>query len=320
MKKLCVIFCVSLIFSGFCGTSVLFGADEKYPVKPITLYVGFAAGGGGDITSRALAEVASKILGQPIVVLNKPGGGGSVALGELKNAKPDGYTIGNMTTSGIVTAALRKVTYQPVDDFDAILQSNRILYGLVVKADSPFKSLKDLIAYAKANPNKIRYGSSGVGSSGHLVMLLLADLFDIKWIHIPFGGGMEAVTALMGGNIDCSVQSSEWKSFVDSGRLRLLATPDPSRSEAFPETPTFIEQGYNITAPNTSCFVSPKGIPKDRLKILHDAFRKAVDDQGFKKALEKFDLPLDYKNSRDTEVIIKAIYDITRRLEGKIQK
>ncbi len=320
MKKILVISFLLLIGLVLLTEATPCRGQDKFPAKPITLFIGFGPGGTGDITNRALAEAASKILGQPIVVLNKPGAGGAVALGELKNAQPDGYTIGSLSSAGIISAAMRKVNYHPVNDFDAILQTNSIVYGLVVRTDSPFQSLKDLLAYAQANPNKIKYSTTGPGSPVHLTMVRLADLLDIKWTHVPFGGGVEAVSALLGGHVDYTSSTAEWKPYVLSGRLRLLVTFGSRRIAAYPDAPTLIELGYNMTAPNTACIAGPKGIPQDRLKILHDALYKAMDAPEFRTSLEKFDLPLDYKNSHDAEIIIKEIYETTGKLIGKIEK
>ena len=308
---------IGFLFLGFailCVTANLSGAQEKFPTKPINCVVGYGPGGAADLPVRGLAEVASKVLGQPVVVLNKPGGGSAVALGELKNAQPDAYTIGLLSTGAIISPHMRKVTYHPVDDFDAILQFCVGQYGLAVRADSPFKSLKDLLAYAQANPNKVKYSTAGAGTPQHLVMLLLGDATKVKWTNIPFGSGNEAVAALLGGHVDCVSQSGEWKPHVLAGRLRLLATYGDKRTESFPNVPTLVEMGYKITAPTISCLVGPKGIPKDRLKILHDAFYKGLEDPGFKKALDATDQPLVYKNSQDTQQLIKEIYENTGKI------
>ena len=317
MKKLIMIGSMLFSFLILWAGNDLCRAEEKFPTKQITLFVGFSPGGGGDMTSRALAEVAAKVLGQPVVVVNKPGGGGAVALGELKNIQPDGYTIGLLTTGVIISPHLRKVAYHPVNDFDAILQTNGLIYGLAVRADSAFKSLQDLIAYAQANPNKVKYSTSGAGGPQHLVMLQLGDLLNIKWTHVPFGGGVEAVSALLGGHVDCVSQTAEWKPHVISGRLRLLATYGEKRIEAFQDVPTLVDLGYNIIAPNIQCYVCPKGIPKDRLKILHDAFHKGTEDPGFRDVLKKIEQPLIYKNSHDAQLAIKEIYESTGKVIEK---
>jgi tripartite-type tricarboxylate transporter receptor subunit TctC len=290
------------------------GGQDKFPTKPITCIVGYGPGGSADLPVRAMAEVAPKVLGQPVVVVNKPGAGSAVALGELKNAPADGYTVGLLSTGAIISPHMRKVTYHPVDDFDAILQFCIGQYGLAVRADSPYKTLKDLIAYAQANPNKVKYSTAGAGTPQHLVMLLLGDAAKVKWTNIPFGSGNEAVAALLGGHVDCVSQSAEWKPHVLAGRLRLLATYGDKRAESFPNVLTLTEMGYKITAPTITCLVAPRGVPKERMKTLHDAFYKGVEDPVFKKALDATDQPLVYKNSHDTQLLIKAIYESTGKI------
>jgi len=180
-----VLFC---FFS--CGTQVpgpVF-AQEKYPSKPVNLLVGYPAGGTTDLSARALALAASKVLGQPVVILNKPGGASSVAVASLKNEKPDGYTIGILPSGAVLGQHMRKVPYDSAKDFTPIMQYAVYLYALVVRADSPWKSCKEFIEFAKASPGKIRYGTGGSGTPQHLVMERLALKEKIKWTHIPFPG------------------------------------------------------------------------------------------------------------------------------------
>lgn len=295
-------------------------AAEKFPGKPITLEVGYGAGGSTDLPARALAEAAGKILGQPVVVINKPGGGSSVMLSELKTAKPDGYTLGVLSSGGVLSAHMRKVPYHPVNDFDSILQYSVYQYGLVVRADSPWKTLKEFIAYAQANPGKVKYSTAGAGTPQHLVMVQLGEATKVKWTHIPFGSGNEAITALMGGHVDCSAQTTEWKAQVDAGRLRLLAILMPNRMTDYPNIPTLMDLGYTIAAPSIIGIVAPKGLPKDRLKILHDAFHKGLQDPGFKKALDQFDLPLVYRNPEDCAKFTRELYESSGKLIEKLEK
>ena len=313
-----------LVFSFFivCMAGNLCRAEDKFPTKSITLVIGFGPGGlRADLPLRALADAASKILGQPVVVINKPGAGSAAALSELKTTTPDGYTIALISGGGINSALLSKVSYHPVNDFDAIIQYHTITYGLVVRADSPFKSLKDFfITYAQANPNKIKYTTAGIGTPQHVVMIRLGDLLNIKWTHIPFNSGNEALAALLGGHVDCTAQSAEWKPHVISGRLRLLVTFGERRIPSFPDVPTLVDLGYNIIALNTSSIIGPKGIPKDRLKILYDAFYKSTEDPGFRKLLEQFDLVLDVKNGDETHLKIKEIYETTEKYIVKTER
>src|SRR5512135_1565311 len=174
-------------------------APEKYPTKPITLLIGYPAGGSVDICARPFTSAAGKILGQPFIILNKPGGGSSVAMAILKNEKPDGYTIGLLISGAVMGQHLRAVPYDTAKDFTPIMQYGVYLYGLVVRSDSPWKTFKEFIDYAKNNPGKIRYSTGGSGTPQHLVMERLALKEKIKWTHIPFQGNGPAVTALLGG-------------------------------------------------------------------------------------------------------------------------
>jgi tripartite-type tricarboxylate transporter receptor subunit TctC len=314
---------VWVVLIGVCCLSLLstpIWAADNFPNKAITLEVGYGAGGSTDLPARTLSEAAGKILGQPVVVVNKPGGGSSVMLSELKNAKPEGYTLGVLSSGGILSAHMRKVPYHPVNDFDCILQYSVYQYGLVVRADSPWKTFQEFIAYAQANPGRIKYSTAGAGTPQHLVMVQLGEAAKVKWTHIPFGGGNEAITALLGGHVDCSAQTTEWKAQVDAGRLRLLAILMPNRMAAYPKVPTLMELGYHIAAPSIIGIVAPKGLPKDRLKILHDAFHKGMQDPGFKKSLDQFDLPLVYRNPEDCAKFTKELYETSGKLIEKLEK
>lgn len=295
-------------------------AAENFPVKPITILVGSTPGAAADLPVRAWAEPVSKRLGKPVLIANKPGGGGALMLNELFKAAPDGYTLGVLTGGGIINAHFLKVPYDPVKDFDPIIQYMSPHYGLVVKPDSPFKTLKDLIAYAAASPGKVKYSTSGIGYPHHLVMIQLGDSAKVKWVHVPFPGGQEAMTALLGGHVDCSSQTSAFAPFVKSGRARLLATYGEKRMASFPNVPTLIEQGYNIVAFSSYFIVAPKDIPRDRVKILHDAFYAGMQDPRFKQTLEQLDMETKYKNYEDSKQVIADIFRISGEIKAKIEK
>jgi tripartite-type tricarboxylate transporter receptor subunit TctC len=294
-------------------------AAEKFPTKSITLLIGTEPGASGDVPLRVLADTASKILGQPIVVVNKPGGGSSVMLNELATSKPDGYTLGGLNVGGIMNAHVLKVRYNPIKDFDSILGYSGPQYGLVVKPDSPFKTLKELIAYAQANPNKIKYSTSGVGYPQHLAMVQLGEAANIKWTHVPFEGGQPAMVALLGGHVDCSSQTSSFRPFVDAGRARLLVTYGEKRMDTYPNVPTLIEEGYPFVAPSIFSIAGPKGLSKDRVKILHDAFREGLQDPRVKKALDNFDMPVAYLNTEDCRKTIIDIFESTGKIFERIK-
>jgi len=317
-KRLMVVLLMAGFFSILTMGDSCIAAEETFPIKPIQFWVGFGAGGGTDTTGRALVEATSKNFAQPFVVTNKPGGGGAVMTAELKTAKPDGYTVGILTASALISAHMRKVPYHPVRDFDSILQYASYQYGVVVRTDSPWKTLNDLIAYAKANPGKVSYSTAGAGTPQHLVMVQLGEVLKVKWTHVPFGSGVEATTALMGGHVDFSAGTPEWKPQVDAGRLRLIAVQMDKRIPAYPNVPTFIELGYNLVAPSIASILGPKGIPKERVKILHDAFYKGIQDPLFKNTLDKYDMPLTYRNSEGCDKFVNELFESTGKLVEKL--
>lgn len=276
-------------------------AQDKYPSKSINFVIGYPAGGTTDICARPLVNAASKILGQPIVVVNKPGGGSAVAVALMKTEKPDGYTIGILPSGAVLSQHMRKVPYDSAVDFTPIMQYGVYLYGLVVQADSPWKTFKEFIDFAKANPGKIRYATAGAGTPQHLVMERLAIQEKIKWTHVPFDGGGPATTALLGGHVEAISQTTEWKKHVESGRLRLLAVYGEKRMTGFPNAPTLLDLGYKITAPSLISIIGPKGLPPQVVDTLHGAFKKAMDDPDFIKAGDQMDLPLFYRGPQELE-------------------
>ncbi len=274
-------------------------AQEKYPVKSINFIIGYAAGGTTDICARPLVSAASKILGQPVIVVNKPGGGSAVAIASLKTEKPDGYTIGILQSGAILSQHMRKVPYDLAQDFTPIMQYGFSLYGLVVQSDSPWRTFKEFIDYAKVNPGKIRYATAGAGTPQHLVMERLAIEEKIKWTHVPFDGGGPAASALMGGHVEALSQTTEWKKHVESGRLRLLAVYGEKRMTDFPNAPTLLELGYKITAASITSIIGPKGLSPQVVGTLHGAFKKAMDDPDFIKVSKQTDQPLLYRGPQD---------------------
>jgi tripartite-type tricarboxylate transporter receptor subunit TctC len=268
-------------------------------VKPINFLIGFPAGGTTDVCARPLVNAASKTLGQPIVVVNKPGGASAVAVATLKNEKPDGYTIGILGSGAVLSQHMRKVPYDTAKDFTPIMQYAVYLYGLVVQTDSPWKTFKEFIEYARNNPGKIRYSTAGPGSPQHLVMERLALKEKVKWTHIPFPGGGPAVTALLGGHVEATSQTTEWKAHVESGRLRLLAVYGEKRMIDFPNVPTLLELGYDISAASLISIAGPKGISPQIVEILHGAFKKALEDPDFIKASRQLDQPQIYRSPED---------------------
>ena len=285
-------------------------AQEKYPARPITLTIGYGAGGGTDVSTRPLANAASKILGQPIIVVNKPGGATSVAMAALKNEKPDGYNIGTLGAGGFLVPLTRKVGYDVLKDFTPIIQFAIFQYGLVVRSDSPWKTFKEFIDYAKANPGKIRYSTSGVGGAQHLVMERLALKEKIQWTLIPYESGEEAVTALLGSHVEASSQTTTWKKYVDAGRFRLLVFYGEKRMTNYPNVPTLLELGYDITAePSLMSLVGPRGLSPEVVETLHQAFKKAMEDPNFIRVSNQVDQPPFYRSPQELAKHLVQIHE-----------
>ncbi len=290
---------VSAIFLSVAALSPSVFPQEKYPAKPITLIVGYPAGGSVDTCARPFSIAASRVLGQPIVIVNKPGGASSVAMAILKNEKPDGYTLGLLISGAVMSQHMRKVPYDTAKDFTPIIQYGVYLYGLVVRPDSPWKTFKEFVKYAKDNPGKVRYSTAGPGTPQHLVMERVAMKEKIKWTHIPFEGGGPAISALLGGHVEASSQTTEWKKHVEAGTLRLLAVYGEKRMIDFPEVPTLLDLGYSITAPSLGSVVGPKGLSSQVVETLHGAFKKAMDDPDFIRISRQMDMPLVYRGPKE---------------------
>jgi len=285
---------------------------QDYPTKPINLLVGYPAGGSTDLSVRALAAEAAKILKQPIVVSNVAGAAGTLVLGRVKAEKPDGYTIFNAPTANFCRIPhLQAVPYDPLKDFSFIMQFGLYQYGLVVRADSPWKTFEEFIDYAKKNPRKVNYGTSGLGTGQHLAMEYVANKEKIEWNHVPFPGGLQAVTALLGGHVQAVSQTTEWKEHVNAGTLRLLVVWTDQRLKAFPNVPTLREKGYPFAVHSALSFMGPAGMPRPAVEKLQNAFAKAMESKPFLDVMDKFDMPPAYLGSDALTKLVQKDYTET---------
>ena len=259
----------------------VFALAQDFPTKPVNVIVTFAPGGTLDVATRILATKAEKFLGQPVVVSNVGGGGGSVALAQVATKKPDGYEITSCTSTGLIRIPqLRAVPYGP-DDFIPVMHYAAVESGVVVKSDSPYKTFKDLVEYAKQNPGKVTYATSGAGSPMHMAMEFVAMKENLKWTHVPQTGGAPGLAAVLGGHVTAMSDSTEWLPHVKEGSLRLLATHGEKRMKNFPNVPTFRELGYDFINETVFMIAAPKGTPAPVIKKLDESFQKAMDDPQF---------------------------------------
>jgi len=277
---------------------------QEFPTKPINLTVCIATGGTVDLSTRILASKAEKILGQPIVVTNNGGGAGVLALDALAKAKPDGYTLVSCPqTPATEIPHLRKTPYK-LSDFTPVMQFAEPEGGLAVRSDAPFNSFKDLIEYARKNPGKVTYSTSGSLTPWHLAMMYVGKQENIQWTAIPVPGG-DPNMPLLGGHVTAFTAASSWKRYIDQGKFKLLVVYSEKRIPTFPNVPTLLELGYNYVV-NAHYYISaPAGTPAPIVKKLDEAFKKAMEDPEFTAYMKKADLAMVYKNSADIKKILE---------------
>src|SRR5690348_1440541 len=264
---------------------------QEFPSRPITLICPWPPGGSTDTHLRRFAEIATRTLGQTVVIENKPGAGGTIGPGQVaQTAKPDGYTLTQMHMGTIRIPQMQKLAWDPLSDFTYIIGLSGYTFGVVVRSDSPFKTFQDLLDYAKANPGKMSYGSTGTGTSPHLLMEEVSTKAGVQFLHVPFKGNADSTQALLGGHIMAQSDSSGWGRFVDAGQFRLLVTFGTHRTKRWPSVPTAKDLGLDMVYNSPYGIVGPRGMEPKVVKILHD---------GFKKALDQLDQELWYRSSED---------------------
>ncbi|MBP1720082.1 MAG: hypothetical protein H6Q43_3520 [Deltaproteobacteria bacterium] len=291
---------------------------QEYPTRPITLYCPFPAGATVDIVARGLATGAEKILGVPVLVENKTGGLGTLCAALLASQKPDGYTISVLAT-GVMTyiPLLYKVSYKPLDAFTPVMQFSKFIGGLSVLSESPFKTVNDLIEYAKTHPG-LTYGSPGKNSFHHLNVELFSQCKGLNLKHIPYKGGSETIPALLGKHIDLHAGSAHIP-YVQQGKLRLLMVYSATkRDPLFPDVPTLVELGCQEYPGDGMMVAGPKGLPEPIVKKLNSAFKKVAEDQEFQKLLVRLNLPYTYKDGEELNKEAPAEVEYYKNLNKKL--
>ncbi len=289
---------------------------QSFPTKPIKLMIAFPAGGPTDITMRSLADNASKILGQPVIVENKPGAGGTLPAQALQTAAPDGYTVAQIPLGVFRLPYTTKINWDPVKDITYVLNVTGYAFGLVVPADSPLRTWTHFVAWAKANPGKLSYGSTGTLTSPHLTMELIAQKLGLQLLHVPYKGSADLMQSILGGNIMAAADSTGFAPQVEAGKLRVLNTWGAERLAKFPDAPTLKELGLDLVQNSPFGIGAPKGTPPDVIKRLHDAFKKAMEQESYVTALKRYDMVPMYMSSaqyqkfaQDTFVKEKALVE-----------
>lgn len=274
---------------------------QSYPTRPLRLIIGFPAGGPTDISMRVLAENASKVLGQPVVVENKPGAGGTLPAQALQTSPSDGYTVAQLPLGIFRLPLTTKLTWHPLTDIQYVINLTGYEFGLVVPASSTITHWTQFVAWARANPGKLTYGSTGTLTSPHLTMELIAQKLDIQLQHIPYKGSAELMQAILGGHVMAAADSTGFAPHVSAGKLRVLNTWGSQRLERFPDAPTLKELGLDLIQNSPFGLGVAKGTPADVVRRLHDAFRQAMEQPNYVSALQRYDMVPNYMNSSQYE-------------------
>ena len=284
--------------------------SHEFPTKPISIYNGFEAGGATDVSARAMASELERLLGVPVVVENKPGGGATVCAALVASKKPDGYTIG-IGASGVISLRphLLKVAYDPLKDFTPLIQFSKYLGGLVVLKDTPYKDIYEFIEYAKKHQG-MAYSSSGMYSQAHLSVVQLAHCKGLQLKHVPFKGGAPADTALLGKHVDFVASGDRSIRYLKQGVMRmLLAFNEEQRDPLYPDVPILKELGCRGIPALGYLIFAPKGLPEPIAKKLGMTLKKVTEGPRFQKTLKDLDLVYDFKDRAQLENDLPREYE-----------
>ncbi len=292
-------------------------ALAEYPERPITMIVAFSPGGGTDVLARSFAPFIEKYLGKgaSFTIINKPGAGGEVGFTAVAKSKPDGYTIGFLNLPNLLAIPIEREARFSLDSFTPLANMVDDPGAINVHVDSPFKSLKDLVTYAKENPGAVTIGTSGVGGDDHLAVLSFAKQAGIKIAHVPFPGAAPNRTALLGRHITAGAFNvSEAIQYAQEGKIRILGVMAEKRWELAPDAPTFKEQGFDVIMGSQRGMGAPAGFPEEAKNKLSEAIGKAVNDPEFQEKAKKIYLPLSFMPSDEYAAFLKQKDDQFRKM------
>jgi len=291
-------------------------ARSEYPDRPVTVLVSHDPGSTSDLIARVVAVGAEKALGTRLVVENRGGGGGTVAMAVLANAKPDGYTVCVAPSDVVIHNALMlKVPYKPLKSFTPIIgMSAAGNTALIVNKDAPWKTFPEFVDYAKKNPGKIKYSSPGVGTAMHAAMEYVGKKEGIKWTHVPYKSASQARMAMMGGHVEACSAGAEFAPSARDGLVRVLVTHGEKRSPQFPNVPTLKDLGYDFTKETIHSVFGPANLPPEILSKLEMAFTKATETAEFKALIVKIDCTPAYYSSRDLDRYLKELWVRTEKM------
>jgi len=304
----------AIIAAGLLAAAPLHAAAQAFPSRPLSIVVPFGAGGTTDVLARVLGEEMGKVLGQSVVVVNKAGASGTIGTIEVANAAKDGHTLGMLPVGPLTTQPnLRAQPYGP-DSFDYVCMVYSNPQLLLVGADAPFKTYSDLVAYAKQNPGKVNYGSSGIGSVPHLAVVALANAAKVEMFHIPHKGEADALASILGGHITLFVSHPTFMT-AQAGKLRALFAFAPARLPDHPNVPTLVEQGGPpLSFEVWGGIAAPKGIPAAALASLENACKVGTSSEAFRKRMETLQTPVKYLDGKSFGSFVTAEFERNGRL------
>ncbi len=295
------------------GTSSVARAQADYPNHPIRLVIPWPPGASADAFLRTIADQTGKRLGQTMVPDNKPGANASLSGVALKDARPDGYTLGQIHTGSFRAALMAdKPAYDPLTDFTYIIQLSGSVHGIVVRADSPWKTFEEFVADARARPGKLTYGTFGQASIQNLVMVDLQQRLGLELTHVPYKGGSDLYNGLLGSQIDAIADASGWIPLVQSGKFRLLVVWGSRRLPLFPDVRTLQEAGIDLVVNSPYGVCGPRGMDPAVVKKIHDAMKDALYDPATQAVMATFNMPTLYLDT--------AAYDKAAREQDRIER
>jgi tripartite-type tricarboxylate transporter receptor subunit TctC len=309
---------------GLATQGIAADKPKDFPTRPVTIMVGFGAGGSSDVGVRVLAEALKKIIGQPVLTENKPGAGGQVMWTDFKlNAKPDGYTLALVNIPQLQTVAFdptRKAAFK-VSDFQPVANHVQDPGAILVRAESPYKTLEDLLADAKARPGQIKVSSTGIGSDDHLAALEVELKAGVKFNIVHLQDTPTALKNVLGGHTDVNFDNvGGFLPTVKSGQGRMLAVFDDKRFPDAPDVPTLREKGIDLISSSTRGYVYPAGTPMEIVRWMSEAIRKAMDDPDHVKRMKEAGLSLKFMNIEDYAKFIEAQNERAKQLIGLYRK
>ena len=272
-------------------------AAQPFPSRPVTMVVPYAPGGGADIIARLLADAMKAHLGQPVIVTNRPGGQGTIGTAEVIQGRPDGYTIALSAVATLTVQPHRQdLPYNTPDDYEPIIKAANLPIMFSVHAATPWKTMKEALDFIRANPGKIRVGSPGNGSMGHLTLASLNTKAGTRFAHVPYLSGADSIPSMLGGHVEALVvHPPEILPHTAAGTARVLATFEEKRNPSYPDAPTFRELGYDVTLGVYYPLIGPKGLPKDIRDKLYQAAKAALADPTFSAGVKSRGFVLDTK-------------------------